>query len=124
MGSESGKKGKCQCRASFLQIIRIAYLSLAFPHSKDGNAYVAAMLKLICEAGTTFLVPLDEENMPLVIVIPKRLHHHTHLPPPDTKVPTHMRLLYEQAIRAFGISIATVNKIEPGVSFFGRRLKF
>ncbi|KAJ6617263.1 hypothetical protein B0H10DRAFT_1948500 [Mycena sp. CBHHK59/15] len=85
---------------------------LSFPHSKDGNTYVAAMLKLICEASTAFLVPLDEENIPLVIVIPKHLRPHTHPPPPDTKVPTHVRLLYEQAIRAFGISIATVNKVE------------
>ncbi|KAJ6613051.1 hypothetical protein B0H10DRAFT_259410 [Mycena sp. CBHHK59/15] len=74
------------------------------------------MRKLSCEAGTTFLVPLDEENIPLVVVVPKPFRPHTHPPPPDTKVPTHVKLLYEQAIRAFGISIATVNKVEQAAS--------
>ncbi|KAJ6628192.1 hypothetical protein B0H10DRAFT_1940740 [Mycena sp. CBHHK59/15] len=101
IGSGSGKKGKCEC---------------PFPHTKDGKSHVATMRKLSCEAGTTFLVPLDEENIPLVVVVPKPFRPHTHPPPPDTKVPTHVKLLYEQAIRAFGISIATVNKVEQAAS--------
>ncbi|KAJ7758716.1 hypothetical protein B0H16DRAFT_1820846 [Mycena metata] len=97
IGSGSGKKGKSQC---------------PFPHTKDGKSYVAPMCKLSCQAKITFLVPLDEENIPLVVVLPKPLCPHTHPPPPDTKVPTHVKLLYEKAIRAFGTSIATVNKVD------------
>ncbi|KAJ6615325.1 hypothetical protein B0H10DRAFT_2220522 [Mycena sp. CBHHK59/15] len=88
----------------------------AFSHSKDGKAYIASMLKLICAAGTTFLVPLDEENVPVVIVIPQHNRPHTHPPPPDTKVPGHVKALYEQAIRAFAVSIATVNKVDQAAS--------
>ncbi|KAJ7714508.1 hypothetical protein B0H16DRAFT_1807865 [Mycena metata] len=97
IGSGSGKKGKSQC---------------PFPHTKDGKSYVAPMCKLSCQAKITFLVPLDEENIPLVVVLPKPLCPHTHPPPPDTKVPTHVKLLSEKAIRAFGTSIATVNKVD------------
>ncbi|KAJ6607632.1 hypothetical protein B0H10DRAFT_2305409 [Mycena sp. CBHHK59/15] len=116
MGSGSGRKGKSQCHESFRKIIRVAYIAPAFSHSKDGKAYIASMLKLICAAGTTFLVPLDEENVPVVIVIPQHNRPHTHPPPPDTKVPGHVKALYEQAIRAFGVSIATVNKVDQGNS--------
>ncbi|KAJ7037160.1 hypothetical protein C8F04DRAFT_899771, partial [Mycena alexandri] len=101
IGSGSGKKGKSQC---------------PFPHTKDGKSYVAPMCKLECEASITFFVPLDEENIPLVVVLPKPFRPHTHPPPPDTKVPSHVKLLYEKAIRAFGISIATVNKVEQAAS--------
>jgi hypothetical protein len=61
---------------------------------------------------------LDEESIPIAIVIPKHLCPHTHPPPPATRVPTDVRLLYERAVRTYGISIATVNKVEQGESNF------
>ncbi|KAJ6613038.1 hypothetical protein B0H10DRAFT_2222603 [Mycena sp. CBHHK59/15] len=66
-----------------------------FPHLKEGKIYAAPMDKRKCEAARTILVPLDEETVPIAIVVPKHLHPHTHLPPPATKVPTDVRLLYE-----------------------------
>ncbi|KAJ7075469.1 hypothetical protein B0H15DRAFT_806193 [Mycena belliarum] len=101
IGSGSGKKGKSQC---------------PFPHLKDGKSYVAPMCKLVCSARIIFFVPLDEENIPLVVVLPEPSRPHTHPPPPATKVPTHVKLLYEKAIRAFGVSIATVNKVEQALA--------
>ncbi|KAJ7784899.1 hypothetical protein DFH07DRAFT_975231 [Mycena maculata] len=101
IGSGSGKKGKSQC---------------PFPHTKDGKSYVAPMCKLSCQAAITFLIPLDEQNIPFVVALPKPSRPHTHPPPPDTKVPTHVKLLYEKAVRTFGISIATVNKVEQAAS--------
>ncbi|KAJ7092184.1 hypothetical protein C8R44DRAFT_750298 [Mycena epipterygia] len=101
IGSGSGKKGKSQC---------------PFPHTKDGKSYVAPMCKLSCQARITFLVPLDEQNIPFIVALPKPSRPHTHPPPPDTKVPTHVKSLYEKAVRTFGISIATVNKVEQAAS--------
>ncbi|KAJ7032341.1 hypothetical protein C8F04DRAFT_1235480 [Mycena alexandri] len=101
IGSGSGKKGKSQC---------------PFPHTKDGKAYVAPMCKRTCEASITFYVPLEEDKIPLVVVVPKIDLPHTHPPPPATKVPTNVKLLYENAVRAFGVSIATVNKVEQAAS--------
>ncbi|KAJ7825734.1 hypothetical protein B0H14DRAFT_2596327 [Mycena olivaceomarginata] len=86
MGSGSGKKGKSQC---------------PFPHLKEGKIYTAAMVKPKCEAATAILVPI-------AIVIPKHLCPHTHPPPPATRVPTDVRLLYERAV-------PTVNKVEQGL---------
>ncbi|KAJ6563071.1 hypothetical protein DFH09DRAFT_1315699 [Mycena vulgaris] len=74
------------------------------------------MDKRKCEAARTILVPLDEETVPIAIAVPKHLHPHTHPPPPATKVPTDVKLLYERAIRAYGISVATVNKVEQASS--------
>ncbi|KAJ7460396.1 hypothetical protein B0H11DRAFT_2286159 [Mycena galericulata] len=91
--------------------------SFGFPHTKDGKSYVAPMCKLSCQAGITFLVPLDEQKIPFVVALPKPSRPHTHPPPPDTKVPTHVKSLYEKAVRTFGISIATVNKVEQGARF-------
>ncbi|KAJ7506416.1 hypothetical protein B0H11DRAFT_2272207 [Mycena galericulata] len=101
IGSGSGKKGKSQC---------------PFPHTKDRKSYVAPMCKLSCQAAITFLIPLDEQNIPFVVALPKPSRPHTHPPPPDTKVPTHVKSLYEKAVRTFGISIATVNKVEQAAS--------
>ncbi|KAJ7766537.1 hypothetical protein DFH07DRAFT_769799 [Mycena maculata] len=101
IGSGSGKKGKSQC---------------PFLHTKDGKSYVAPICKLSCQAAITYLIPLDEQNIPFVVALPKPSCPHTHPPPPDTKVPTHVKSLYEKAVRTFGISIATVNKIEQAVS--------
>ncbi|KAJ6622394.1 hypothetical protein B0H10DRAFT_903648 [Mycena sp. CBHHK59/15] len=101
MGSGSGKKGKSEC---------------SFPHLKEGKIYAVPMDKRKWEAARTILVPLDEETVPIAIVVPKHLHPHTHPPPPATKVPTDVRLLYERAIRAYGISVATVNKVEQASS--------
>ncbi|KAJ7883173.1 hypothetical protein B0H14DRAFT_2702312 [Mycena olivaceomarginata] len=101
IGSGSGKKGKSEC---------------PFPHLKEGKAYTPAMLKRNCDAATAILVPLDEESIPIAIVIPKHLCPHTHPPPPATRVPTDVRLLYERAVRTYGISIATVNKVEQAPS--------
>ncbi|KAJ6597858.1 hypothetical protein B0H10DRAFT_1959723 [Mycena sp. CBHHK59/15] len=100
MGSGSGKKGKSEC---------------SFPHLKEGKIYAVPMDKRKWEAARTILVPLDEETVPIAIVVPKHLHPHTHPPPPATKVPTDVRLLYERAIRAYGISVATVNKVEQAL---------
>ncbi|KAJ6616142.1 hypothetical protein B0H10DRAFT_1949352 [Mycena sp. CBHHK59/15] len=49
-----------------------------------------------------YLVPLDEEAVPIAIVVPKHQRPHTHPPPPPTKIPTQVRRLYEQAVRAYG----------------------
>ncbi|KAJ7925403.1 hypothetical protein B0H13DRAFT_2314617 [Mycena leptocephala] len=103
IGSGSGKKGKSKC---------------PFPHLKEGKAYTPAMVKCNGDAATAILVPLDEESIPIAIVIPKHLCPHTHLPPPATRVPTDVRLLYERVVHAYGISIATVNKVEQGESNF------
>ncbi|KAJ7818594.1 hypothetical protein B0H14DRAFT_2601170 [Mycena olivaceomarginata] len=94
----------------------------AFPHLKEGKIYTAAMVKRKCEAATAILVPLDEETVPIAIVIPKHLCPHTHPPPPATRVPTDVRLLYERAVRVYGISVATVNKVEqasPTIEIMG-----
>ncbi|KAJ7899190.1 hypothetical protein B0H14DRAFT_3424023 [Mycena olivaceomarginata] len=90
IGSGSGKKGKSEC---------------PFPHLKEGKAYTPAMLKRNCDAATAILVPLDEESIPIAIVIPKHLCPHTHPPPPATWVPTDVRLLYERAVPPSTIEI-------------------
>ncbi|KAF7349123.1 hypothetical protein MVEN_01434500 [Mycena venus] len=69
-----------------------------------------------CEAAISIYVPLDEEAVPIAIVIPKHQRPHTHPPPPPTKVPIQVRRLYEQAVRAYGTSMATVNKVEQAPS--------
>ncbi|KAJ6566255.1 hypothetical protein B0H19DRAFT_1232533 [Mycena capillaripes] len=67
--------------------------------------------------GTHFIyVPLDEEAVPIAIVVPKHPRPHTHPPSPPTKITTQIRRLYEQAVRAYGTSIATVNKVEQAPS--------
>ncbi|KAJ7800887.1 hypothetical protein B0H14DRAFT_3490182 [Mycena olivaceomarginata] len=93
------------------QVLKQAVKAI-FPHLKGCKIYTAAMVKRKCEAATAILVPLDEETVPIAIVIPKHLCPHTHPPPPATRVPTDVRLLYERAVRAYGISVATVNKVE------------
>ncbi|KAF7342442.1 hypothetical protein MVEN_01833400 [Mycena venus] len=97
IGSGSGKKGKQLC---------------PFPHLKDGVVHTAQMIKRTCKAATTIYVPLDKDTIPIAIVVPKHAVPHTHPPPPPTKVPTDVRTLYEEAVRAVGVSIATVNKVE------------
>jgi hypothetical protein len=61
---------------------------------------------------------LDEETVSIAIVVPKHLCPHTHPPPSATRIPTDVRLLYERAVRAYGISVAIVNKVEQGESDF------
>ncbi|KAJ6531691.1 hypothetical protein B0H10DRAFT_2150184 [Mycena sp. CBHHK59/15] len=56
IGCGSGKKGKHQC---------------PFPHKKDNNVYVAQMERHHCEAAISIYVPLDEEAVPIAIVVPK-----------------------------------------------------
>ncbi|KAF8155102.1 hypothetical protein K438DRAFT_1943027 [Mycena galopus ATCC 62051] len=97
IGSGSGKKGKQLC---------------PFPHLKDGKVHIAQMVKRACKAMTTIYVPLDEDTIPIAIVVPKHEVPHTHPPPPPTKVPADVKHLYEEAVRAFGVSTATVNKVE------------
>ncbi|KAF8123517.1 hypothetical protein K438DRAFT_2034716 [Mycena galopus ATCC 62051] len=97
IGSGSGKKGKQLC---------------PFPHLKDGKFHIAQMVKRACKATTTIYVPLDEDTIPIAIVVPKHEVPHTHPPPPPTKVPADVKHLYEEAVRAFGVSTATVNKVE------------
>ncbi|KAJ6454990.1 hypothetical protein C8R45DRAFT_1082596, partial [Mycena sanguinolenta] len=97
IGSGSGKKGKQQC---------------PFPHLKDGKVHVAQMEKHTCRAASTIYVPLEEDTIHIAIVVPKHEFPHTHPPPSPTKVPADVKHLYEQAIRAFGVSTATVNKVE------------
>ncbi|KAJ7780475.1 hypothetical protein B0H14DRAFT_2631058 [Mycena olivaceomarginata] len=80
--------------------------------SEEGKIYAATMVKRKCDAATAVLVPLDEETIPIAIVVPKHLCPHTHPPPPATRVPTDVRLLYKRAVRAYGISVATVKKVE------------
>ncbi|KAF8145534.1 hypothetical protein K438DRAFT_2097634 [Mycena galopus ATCC 62051] len=58
IGSGSGKKGKQLCLA-------------AFPHLKDGKVHIAQMVKPACKATTTIYVPLDEDTIPIAIVVPK-----------------------------------------------------
>ncbi|KAJ7306256.1 hypothetical protein DFH08DRAFT_944850 [Mycena albidolilacea] len=79
--------------------------STTFPHLKEGKIYTAAMVKRKCEAATAILVPLDEETVPMAIVIPKHLCPHTHPPPPAKRVPTDVRLLYERAVPSSTIEI-------------------
>ncbi|KAJ7896229.1 hypothetical protein B0H13DRAFT_2523182, partial [Mycena leptocephala] len=114
IGSGSGKKGKQLCRQYNLSHSSRACFSVvsAFPHLKDGVVHTAQMIKRTCKAGTTIYVPLDEDTIPIAIVVPKHAVPHTHPPPPPTKVPTDVRTLYEDAVRAVGVSIATVNKVE------------
>ncbi|KAJ7897887.1 hypothetical protein B0H14DRAFT_2557403 [Mycena olivaceomarginata] len=88
----------------------------SFSHKKDNNVYVAQMERHHCEAAISIYVPLDEEAVPIAVVVPKHQRPHTHPPPPPTKVPTQVRQLYEQAVRAYGTSMATVNKVEQAPS--------
>jgi hypothetical protein len=76
------------------------------------------MVKHACKATTTIYVPLDEDTIPIAIVVPKHEFPHTHPPPPPTKVPADVKRLYEEAVRAFGVSTATVNKVERGEPVF------
>ncbi|KAJ7790040.1 hypothetical protein B0H14DRAFT_2626446 [Mycena olivaceomarginata] len=89
--------------------------------SAEGKIYAATMVKRKCDAATAVLVPLDEETIPIAIVVPKHLCPHTHPPPPATRVPTDVRLLYKRAVRAYGISVATVKKVEQA---FGPQSRF
>ncbi|KAJ7739952.1 hypothetical protein B0H14DRAFT_485651 [Mycena olivaceomarginata] len=73
------------------------------------------MVERKCET-TDIPVPLDEETVSIAIVVPKHLCPHTHPPPSATRIPTDVRLLYEQAVRAYGISVAIVNKVEQASS--------
>ncbi|KAF8155169.1 hypothetical protein K438DRAFT_1777878 [Mycena galopus ATCC 62051] len=66
IGSGSGKKGKQLCLA-------------AFPHLKDGKVHIAQMVKPACKATTTIYVPLDEDTIPIAIVVPKHEVPHTTL---------------------------------------------
>ncbi|KAJ7787986.1 hypothetical protein B0H14DRAFT_3578227 [Mycena olivaceomarginata] len=72
----------------------------AFPHLKDGKQrqrFTYLWMK------TPFLSPS---------LFPNTSFPHTHPPPPPTKVPADVKRLYEEAVRAFGVSTATVNKVE------------
>ncbi|KAJ6458265.1 hypothetical protein C8R45DRAFT_1183795 [Mycena sanguinolenta] len=97
IGSGSGKKGKQQC---------------PFPHLKDSKVHVAQMEKHTCRAASTIYVPFEEDTIHIAIVVPKHEFPHTHPPPSPTKVPADVKHLYEQAIRAFRVLMATVNKVE------------
>ncbi|KAJ7340594.1 hypothetical protein DFH08DRAFT_811806 [Mycena albidolilacea] len=48
-------------------------LSFSLRDLKEGKIYAAAMVKRKCKAATTVLVPLDEETIPIAIVVPKYL---------------------------------------------------
>jgi hypothetical protein len=120
IGSGSGKKGKQLCRQYNLSHSSRACFSVvsAFPHLKDGVVHTAQMIKRTCKAGTTIYVPLDEDTIPIAIVVPKHAVPHNHPPPPPKKVPTDVRTLYEDAVRAVGVSIATVNQVERDEPIF------
>ncbi|KAJ7804733.1 hypothetical protein B0H14DRAFT_2612062 [Mycena olivaceomarginata] len=109
-------------RARAHAVVLLDLVVSAFPHLKDGVVHTAQMIKRTCKAGTTIYVPLDEDTIPIAIVVPKHAVPHTHPPPPPTKVPTDVRTLYEEAVRAVGVSIATVNKVERGA--VSRRVEY
>ncbi|KAJ7850393.1 hypothetical protein B0H14DRAFT_3665113 [Mycena olivaceomarginata] len=95
----------------WLVVARSGLLSFSLGDLKEGKIYAAAMVKR-CNC------PFGRGNYPHCNCSSKTSLPHTHPPPPATRVPTDVRLLYERAVRAYGISVATVNKVEQGESDF------